>query len=504
MVRYLLFLLLVLTSVFIYGCGERQVNTTTNTPKLLQGTARVDSLQRVLAGAQDDTGKVMVLGHLAYEYRVIDPETGIRYANDAMDLAEKLAWKHGTALANYNMGLNYKYKANYPEALEHFFKALKINEELGLKVGVGSCLSNIGVVYQDRGDYEKALEFFLKSLKINEDLKNQVNLAGDLGNIGIIYNVYKQDYQKALEFDLRSLKIFDSLGDKDGVAHNLGNIGAVYQELHNYEKAIDYDLRALQMFQVLGDKNSMAINMGNIGETYLSMAKSQHARDNIQSIATSASLRSAITYLTNSITLSEEIGDLQNILEFSKHLSEAYEFSGNYDMALASYKKYATIKDSVYSTDNKFKIASLETQRALEVKDKQLQLNKLDAAKRRNERILLIIVTILLLVIIGIGLRKYTQQRRSNRQLAREKKKHLARIEEQTSVLSEIAYTQSHEVSGQVATILGLVDVFNFNDTTDPDNNVVIHGIAEVSHKLDKIVKEMIVKENNLNRPDGQ
>ena len=466
----------------------------------LQGKQRIDSLLRELNVAKEDTIKASLLGNLSFEYRTIDPELCLKYAAETKSLSLQLGWKRGLAIGEYNEGLNYKYRADYPKALEHLFKALKYNEEAGSKLGVGSSISNIGVIYQEQGNYDKALEFFLKSLKINEELENDVNIAGDLGNIGIIYNEGKSDYKKALEYDLRSLKIFEKLGDKDGIGHNLGNIGAIYYALGDYKKSLEYDFQALKLFEELGDKSSTAINLGNIGESYLALAKVSNRDASLISIGPSVNLRSAIQYLGKAIVVSKEIGDLESIIEFSKYLSEAYHLSGNNDEALKSYQEYAIIKDSVYSTDSKLKIAKLETQRALEVKDKQIQLNQLEVAKRRNERVLLIILTILLLIIIGIGVREYNEQRISNKELSKEKKKHLARIQEQTSVLSDIAYTQSHEVSGQVATILGLVALFNFEDTTDPDNKVIIEGVAEVSEKLDQIVKEMIIKENNLNK----
>jgi signal transduction histidine kinase len=79
---------------------------------------------------------------------------------------------------------------------------------------------------------------------------------------------------------------------------------------------------------------------------------------------------------------------------------------------------------------------------------------------------------------------------------------HLEKIEAQATVLSDIAYTQSHDVRGEVATILGLAQIFNFNDPGDPTNKVVLEGIAEVTEKLDAIVKATIVKENDLSRED--
>ncbi len=115
---------------------------------------------------------------------------------------------------------------------------------------------------------------------------------------------------------------------------------------------------------------------------------------------------------------------------------------------------------------------------------------------------LLIASVIILLIIVAIVVNRFLAQLKSNKILAKEKKMHLEKIEAQATVLSDIAYTQSHDVRGEVATILGLAQVFNFNDPSDPTNKIVLEGIAEVTEKLDHIVKETIRKENNLSREE--
>jgi signal transduction histidine kinase len=106
----------------------------------------------------------------------------------------------------------------------------------------------------------------------------------------------------------------------------------------------------------------------------------------------------------------------------------------------------------------------------------------------------------LLLVIIGIIAKTSNNHKKASRRLAIEKKKHLERIAAQSKVLADIANIQSHDVRGQVTTIMGLVQLFNFEDTTDPTNSVIIHGIAEVTEKLDTIIKDLVIKENTLSR----
>ena len=76
----------------------------------------------------------------------------------------------------------------------------------------------------------------------------------------------------------------------------------------------------------------------------------------------------------------------------------------------------------------------------------------------------------------------------------------LSRIDAQTQLLMEIASIQSHKVRGPVATLLGLVKVFDKDDLTNPDNVEVLLGIESVTMSLDTIVRDVIRNINRLNK----
>jgi signal transduction histidine kinase len=90
------------------------------------------------------------------------------------------------------------------------------------------------------------------------------------------------------------------------------------------------------------------------------------------------------------------------------------------------------------------------------------------------------------------------KQVRHNRQLAQEKKKHLAHIKAQNDVLTEVAYVQSHLVRGPLSTILGLASIYNYDDPADTGNKEIVEGIAEVANRLDQVVKDVVARENEV------
>ena len=68
----------------------------------------------------------------------------------------------------------------------------------------------------------------------------------------------------------------------------------------------------------------------------------------------------AISYLEETINISEELGELRQLKEANKQLSVAYEEIGDFDKALDSYKKYVAIADSLLKEKEKETLAALQ------------------------------------------------------------------------------------------------------------------------------------------------
>ena len=117
---------------------------------------------------------------------------------------------------------------------------------------------------------------------------------------------------------------------------------------------------------------------------------------------------------------------------------------------------------------------------------------------------LLSVGIVLLTAIMVVVSRKFIRQIRSNKILAEENTenlKHIASqselIEAQEDVLTKIAYTQSHLIRGPVSTILGLLEIFNFDDLADPGNREILRGISVTTNRLDNVIREIVDNENN-------
>lgn len=498
----------------------------------------IDQLLKQLPAAGNDTNKVKLLDELSFLYSHSNPREGIKYATQALQLSRQLQWQRGIATGYSDLGINYQAMGDYHDALIHQHEALKLYTKIGRKASVAGVLSNIALAYTGQSDYTNALNYNFRALTINEELDDKPTQAVILENIGSVYSAQKI-YNKAGEYYTRALNINKALGNTTAVARNYGNIGTVqdaagkYDEalqshLHalagarqngnkhmiqinlanigyvychkkDYPKALDYQQQALQLSREIDSKESIAINTGNIGETYYTMAMDSPAGNK------SARLNQAITYLQEAINKCKALGFNAPLAEYEEYLSRAYYNLGRHKEAFLIMQEYMALKDSIYSIEKLVQINNLETQREIALKDKdlllkdkQIQINQLQVQQKRNENLLYILGIALLLVVVGIALRSLHRFRKRNRALSTEKEEYLQKLEKRNQLLEEIAHIQSHDIRGPVATILGLAQNFNFKNTSDPNNKVVVEGITAVTEQLDEIVKYIITRENNL------
>jgi len=398
--------------------------------------SKIDSLLTILKTAKEDTTRIKTLNALAWKLKYNKPDTAILLSTQALELCEKTlplflggdarraeGVKKATAQSHRSLGVFNTIKGNYPLALIHYNKALKINEQLNDKKGIASTFGNIGIVYERQGDYPKALEYYFKALKMDEELGNKRGIAIRLGNIGIVYrnqgdnpkaleyyfkalkaneeigrkkgiainlgnigNVYadQNDYPKALEYYFKGLKMDEELGRKSGIAANLGNIGNVYERQGDYPKALEYYFKALKMDEELGNKRGIAVDLGNIGTIYydqgdypkaleyyfkaLKMRQELGAKKliastlgNIGSLyTTQKKYPEAERYLLQALEVSTGIGALSIIKDHHEMLTELYEQTRQYQKTYEHYKAYSIAKNTLYNEEKSKEIGKLE------------------------------------------------------------------------------------------------------------------------------------------------
>lgn len=370
----------------------------------LQGQAYIDSLTTVLSKATNDSNKVHILNEIAYAYYLIDPQKGIEFAKQELDLAKDIFWDKGTAMAYTSLGTNYWAKADYPSALAQYEKAKHIYQQLDDQRHAATIEMNMGTIFLKQSKYPAALKSYFNSLKIHEKLHDKVNRAIALFNIGNVYNEQTL-YKDALNYYNLSEKAFEDLGDKSSLAMVYGNIGTIHYVQHdnnnalfNFYKAltiheklgnnvgiammngnigsieiiekkfangIAHLHKAIELSSVIGDKAGVLTNSIEIGQAYLNLAKDTSitlasVKQAFIPSSKTECLQKAEYYLTNACAIGQETDNLNMLQSAYQYLSETQEALGKYEASLIAYKAYSQLKDSIYSADSTREIVKLE------------------------------------------------------------------------------------------------------------------------------------------------
>jgi signal transduction histidine kinase len=178
---------------------------------------------------------------------------------------------------------------------------------------------------------------------------------------------------------------------------------------------------------------------------------------------------------------------------------DAYKQSSQFPQALDAYISYVATKDSASQIDK----INEAMRKDLEIANHDERQRQRTEYEKAIDRARLRAIggyggLVLVLALAFFIYRSYKTQRKLNALLSKEKVGHLAHIQAQSDVLSDIAHIQAHEVRGPVSAIMGFVQIFNFDDPTDPNNKQVMEWIGVTAEKLDSVVRNVVAKENDL------
>ena len=174
-----------------------------------------DSLNKAWEIVKDDTSRVNALNEICNRYTFTsDYAQALDYGNKALELAQQVGWKEGTAQSYLNIGTIYQDQSYYPGALDAGLKALKLSEDLDDKLLIAKSFDNMGMAYYEQrlAEYnDTALQCYVKALKLNQELGNKSGIAKNYQNLG---NLNYHTIEGLAYYD-KALKLYQELNDSD-------------------------------------------------------------------------------------------------------------------------------------------------------------------------------------------------------------------------------------------------------------------------------------------------
>ena len=400
-----------------------------------------------------DTSSFSYYMELSASNRQTNIDISLEFAFKALSKARTTGKKSEIAYAYNEIGVLFYLKGEYYKAIENYNCALDIDKAEGNTEDVALRYNNIGQAYSDLGDYSEAIDFFKEALSIDRKSGDSSRIAIRLNNIGIVYFRFEQ-YPKALDFFREALKIDSIKSNASLLPARLNNIGKVYLQMQKFNEALQFFSRALEMDQKLGHEQDQAIRYSNLGQTSLATNKYVEALNYFQkALEIDSRFRNksdiasdlyyiglcfkrmnkrndAEQYFKMSLQKSSEISYTSNLIDIYRELSSISEENGNSTAALAYYKKWATLKDSLFDKHTRKKLSDFQSfyeseKRAQEIilLQKEKVISNLSLAKKEQEiesqRVskLWYVTLLLLIILIIVFVYHFILQREKKKQL---------------------------------------------------------------------------------------
>lgn len=244
--RILILIILINTSLFISGQSYK-----------------IDSLaDRLEKQTKEDTTRVNLLNQLAYELQKNNSKLSSKYADEALQLSEKLNYYQGKAHSLWIKGLLCN-KKDKKQALDYFEQADKIADVIKDNSNRSLYLTAIGNLKTTMGNSQEGILFHKKALSMAESANNKNLSAKCRINISM-YNASKGNIIEAITELQKVIRDSVEINDSSLLAKTYSNLATLNARSNNFVKGMEYYLKALNINEKINDKNAYILCLINI------------------------------------------------------------------------------------------------------------------------------------------------------------------------------------------------------------------------------------------------
>jgi len=324
-----------------------------------------DSLKKIIARSPLDTNRILLEAQLAHAYLYYKPDSSLLVAKTALLNAQKIKYAKGEARSYKQLGDANEQMGNYPRALSHYLKHLRLAEDLNMQFEIAQALTNIGIIYHDQNEYRSAIDYTLKAKSVIEAIEKKPKYY-DLNRVVILLNAgyyyYKlNQLDSALLYEQDAYRLSLKINNTDNLGNILQNLGLIQERFKNYLLAITY-------YRMSAKKSTADKDYVTLTDTYLRMSEFYRAQNSPDSSA---------YYAKEAFAKAKTGLYTKGVMEASTILAAIYsktDKSAAYDYLIAS----GAAKDSLFNEEKIKEVQNLKF-------DEQLRVQEINELKLQQE-----------------------------------------------------------------------------------------------------------------------
>lgn len=482
-----------------------------------------DSLIHSLANETNDTVKVKAYNQVGLFYTDINLDSASKYANLGLNLTQKMKWDKGISVFYTLFGNIYNVKGALDSALQQHEIALSYSTKIKDSVNMAVAYNNMGVIANAKGDYVNASKYYTLTKNIAESLGNYYLTGMAYDNLALVYQ-YQHDYDKSVQYARAALLAYRHtdnpvdninplkyIGDyfmekevRDSAFHYynlalktaednnnflkeakiLNVIAEYYARQKDYENALKQALKGEKIFNEVEPFSEDAIeNKGIIGKYYLEIAKANASSSKYLALAKS--------YLLKTVSSSRELKLKQSMATYQYYLAQVYELEGDYKNAYIYFKSYHELNDSIFSQENKNKIAAIENERAIEQKNIEIERHQLQFAEQRKN-IYILLVGLGIAALIGLLFYRLSTIRKQKNTILTELN---LQLENANHTKAKFFAILSHDLRSPIANLINFLNLQKLdNKLLSPEQKAEQEEkIEQSAHSLLEVMEGMLL-----------
>jgi serine phosphatase RsbU (regulator of sigma subunit) len=439
---------------------------------------KLDSLQAVLEKATTDTAKVRIMCAVSVHCKRKDVKKASEMAQKAFELAQKTKVDKYLAQATRTLAGSYENTGNVLKTVQYYKEAIELYEKMGDEKLLNDVYNELGIAYFNQYIFDKALEYFAKAMRYAQKTENKEFEARLTNNLGALY-ARDEDFKKSEEMYLKAYNLNKALKKKLLMMSNLNNLGNIYRSMKRYDESLKCFEELLELGGELKDSSRIYIAYGNMSIVYKTMKQPDKALAYSQKVLQhhikigdvkgiagdyddlagiyldKHDLVKAEEYALKSVNLLLKANNYRSLINTYYVLAKIYEKKGETQEALAYYKQYISIKDSLENTDKAKQLVQMRTIYETESKEaenqKLRQKNDLHIAQKSTFYAIGIAISFALLGVVAVAIilyRNNAHKHRLNQELTMQKAE-LAEQKEEIQVQNEELRQQQEEIITQ-------------------------------------------------------
>jgi signal transduction histidine kinase len=339
----------------------------------------------------------------------------LAYYKQDLDLARQQHDSVGMINAYIGTGLTYQYQANFLSSMRFFFSALSISESMKKHPVIDLVYADISTVFLAENNSAKAMEYANNVLKMSKT--SYIARAKAYEVYGVL-NQSTQKFSEAKSWFNKALKIYQHTNDSIGQATMYGDLASSYGSSYSEDTAsIHYCFLARSIWDKIYPLNFYSVmNQFNIAANYWDLTGTIDTLKGIKNrkALKAAMLAKADSAFNNTLMYSRK-GSFKSYTLFTlDSLASVQAYEGKYKDALRSIRSLEKLKDTVFSQKDKNKIASIESDHEIALRNKQLEINKLQIVNAHKQTIFLTMGFVLLLCMAALIFNQSRQRKKVN------------------------------------------------------------------------------------------